>query len=615
MRIKNTLWFVISLLALALVAQQINIYFSPTLSNAKLIFYDAGQPSGETALSGTYESVSTANTRATTLAFDIKAGALRKAAVWFVVDDCVDDLQVNGIPMDITFISREKRCDINNGFTIDLGPSLQSGINHVRVGVSDIGGNFKVSVRPLAFTQVSMDALFVAALLIPLIVLWQWQFLRPSVMGYGRVSVLFSIVFYSAAALFLYRYLLATPEENVHDVHSHMEYVNYLIAHLSLPKATQCYECYQPPGYYILAAAAYRLGEMVGLTQPMMAIKALSVPIYLGLISGGVALLKTVRLRPLFALFGFALFVFWPLGAVKATDFSADILVACGVLWSFLWTLKWYATPRTTFAFKALIIAALAMWVKSTAIVSFAMFGAATLLLLYERRLTLKALLSGYMLTTIVGCLIVGLSYLAYLSTVPTGDPNSSAMVFYTVSQYPALWFADDTLAYYLTFPLETYLSEPFLNPYSDALGRKYFWSAFLKIALHGGWDWHARKVAIGLNFTLLLMVLYSLASTAAILLRKQPLISRPLLLHGLMMGLLLVMLIAFRVQQPAVCNQDIRYIYAIIPLCCFGYAVLVQDHVESGKVWRGFIGGLLGLTFMGLSIALIVIQYADRWI
>jgi hypothetical protein len=610
MRFRNIVLLLVSALVLMAIAKHVQIYFYPEISNTRVTFYENGEPTQTQNFSTFLEQASTSATKQAVLEFEAKASIFGNRRFHFIVDDCVEAIQVDEEGIDISGIPSASLCDIHNGFVIDLPVSSTDVPSHVRVEISDVGGGFKASVFAGAFRETFRDATLMIALLLPLAVFWQRTFLRSKTAGYGAWSVGFSLVFYIALALFFYRYMGALPHEHSHDFYGHMDYLRFVLTHLRLPEASQCYECYQPPVYYLFAAGAFTLGKWVGLVDPMMAVKAISLPVYLALVSIYVSFVRRLNVRPWASLFGFSLFLLWPLGVVKATDFTADILAACGVFWSFLWTFKWYDTPRIKFVFKALIIAAITMWIKSTAIVAFGMFGVATLMLLYERRITFKSLVSWRMLCIAAGCLLLGFSYLAHLSTVSTDDPASTAMVFYTMSSNTSLWFADDTLAYYLVFPFETFLKQPFLNTFHDETGRKYFWNAFFKTVVLGEWEWQPRKLAMAMNVTFLLMVIYSLISGGAALLKPVRFAARPLALHGVAIGLLLLMLVVFRISQPAGCNQDVRYIYAIIPLFCLCYTALIQDHISAGRRIRAYAGASLGLLFMVLSIGFFIAHY-----
>ena len=65
-------------------------------------------------------------------------------------------------------------------------------------------------------------------------------------------------------------YLSYTPyDTRTHDVvGGHLDYIKYLIEHKNVPSSTDCWECFQPPTYYVISSAVYWLTESAGANNP-----------------------------------------------------------------------------------------------------------------------------------------------------------------------------------------------------------------------------------------------------------------------------------------------------------------------------------------------------------
>ncbi len=539
----------------------------------------------------------------------------KKEVLQLIVDDCVNRILINGHDADLRGIPLWMRCDLSRGFTFDFTPYLSPGPNDVSILIIDNGGMYTASYVPHILGGIGVDQAVLLGWMVLMLALWQRLVLVPRAIRTSPAGRDFRIVFCVAALLYCFRFLVSVPTENVHDYPDHLRYILYVAQHFWRPNLYFCVECYQPPIYYIFAACFYHIGVALGLIDPSNALKVLGLAIYLGLGAVVLRLILRLRMRHGNTLLGYALFLLWPLGFVKSTDINNDILVATCILASLYYTLRWYRRITIGNAFIALGAAAIAMLVKSTGMIAFVIFGVAALMALSRKRVTLGGLLSPRYLLVFALTGFIGISNILYLHwSVPAND-NRSLVVFNAIGAGNTVqYFHDDKPSYYLSFPYETFLNYPFINPYDDITGRKYFWNNVLKTSLYGEWSWQAPIIALLMNITYLLMIVYACAVPARrFFAYKTAAISDQSTLYVVLMALLPAMLMAFRISQPASPNQDARYIYAAIPLFCMLYAHAVESCWRQGNPRAGWVGVMLGLLFMALSVAFFFVQYVPR--
>ena len=506
-------------------------------------------------------------------------------------NECITKLYVNGKPYKLPVTL--SLCKMERGIAVDLAAFLHEGNNKVIVEGWARDGRFDIFYSPLSTISDSIGAeqLIIVILLLPFIYLW-WAIFLPNGTSL-RLPV--TVIYLSAVAFYIFRYLLALPNSNLHDYYGHYFYIEHILYNFSLPSLS-CWECYQPPAFYIFSTIAVGIGNMLGQVNMYNSIKLFSFIIYLIFCGVSFTLIKRLNLTQWLTALCFALFMFWPLAPIKAADINNDISAATAILLSFLFMLKWYDIPRWQNFAAALAVAAAGMFIKSTCMVSFPIIGAITLLAIFEKRLSIKKLFRAEYIIPFITAVCVGSIWLAHLQYGI--KDNRSALVYNTVKGFSGLWIEKDKLSYYISFPLKNYIYPPF---FFDFQSEKYFWPTFLKTALHGEWWWKAKVAASYSNILLLLMIIYIAAARPKIR------------AHLIALASLIIMLLAFRISQPALCNQDIRYIYAAIPLFCMIYVRSIQNFLEKRQYWFAYAGIAIAAQMIICSVIIILTEYISN--
>lgn len=265
----------ILLIILVLAAIFLLKHHSITLMSNQVIL-TGGNHTKEITIEGyEWESKSTELSSQFIWKFKIEYQEGQKVRSRIAVDDCAEALWINGIELNLKGIPKDKLCDHVQGFLFDFTPHLQVGINDIVFQIRDYGGGYKVSYSPRVWGNIGLENLAMSFFIIPLLLLWQYFYIHPSLRSIETSIPLVYTVIFIGFALYIMRFLVVGDSENSHDYDGHIFYIKAIFDNWSLPNPYACRECYQAPIYHTLAALIYGFGERIGLPNPMYAVKAI----------------------------------------------------------------------------------------------------------------------------------------------------------------------------------------------------------------------------------------------------------------------------------------------------------------------------------------------------
>jgi hypothetical protein len=102
------------------------------------------------------------------------------------------------------------------------------------------------------------------------------------------------------------------------DSDGHLEYIQRIANTLLIPAPGACWECFQPPLYYILAAYPYSYAADFNLMSPVLAVRIFSLVFYGGFLFFGARILAMEMPSRIIYHVALCLLVFWPYGITKA---------------------------------------------------------------------------------------------------------------------------------------------------------------------------------------------------------------------------------------------------------------------------------------------------------
>jgi hypothetical protein len=412
----------------------------------------------------------------------------------------------------------------------------------------------------------------------------KWRFSRPvSLILLGTLPV--QLLYLSHTSVI----------DRTYDVLGHLQHIEFIAYHHSLPSEDFCHECYQPGLYYLLAAPIYSLARSTGVFDPMTGLQYLSLAwfwIFL-IMSARIMLLWLPRQREV--LLAVALLAFWPGGFLHSARVSNDIPLYAFFATCLYFVLSWWKTGKRSHLVVASLLAACGLLIKATMLVPAGAIGILILYRIYWER-EKKSPWRPYLLPVLLLVAGIGVYLAQNLWKAGASEWNWRSLYVGKEWQTFAPWmYVGNSWRHYLFLNLTTYFKSPFVDSVIPGTGREYFWNYVLKSSMFGDYHWFQKPVervlALVMSPLLLgLVVLFGIG--VARNLRDAPRRSLPLLV---VIFLSFLVLFLHRFSMPYSANNDFRFIYpVVIPM-----TLLLAEGAGDFAIGRA-----LSILFCGLSAA-----------
>jgi len=506
---------------------------------------------------------------------------------------CLTSANVNGQPLTFNEPGPLGHCDYINGYAISLPtgtPAAQGNLLHLEAKVSSSYYIFGLSVRPPPG-----NPLVLVLKLIGIATLTAGFYFSLRRLHFSRPI---SLILVGALPVQLL-YLLHTPViERTYDVLGHLQYVEYIADHFSLPPSDFCHECYQPSLYYLTAAPVYSMARAMRFFDSSVALQFFSLAWFWVFIvmSARICLLWLPKKRE--AELAIALIAFWPGGFLHSARVSNEIALYAFFATCLYFVLRWWETGSRGHLLIAATVAGCGVVIKATMIVLIGTIGILILSRILRDRHT-GTPKSSYVLPILP--MFAGVA--AYV-----------ALSFFRAGALPATWrdwrsvyvgnnwmyldpstYVGNSWRQYLLLDTASYFKLPFVDSTRAGTGRGYFWNYVLKSSMFGDFDWFHKPVerVLALIMSPLLLALVVLFWVGVVRnLRRPNLHSLPLLVAVLLSFL---SLFAHRFYLPYSADNDFRFIYPVL-------TPIVLLMIEGTRNIRG--ASTLCYLFCGLSAA-----------
>ena len=497
--------------------------------------------------------------------FDIVSPYNFSYNMWIIPDDCADKVAVNNNVIDLSKF--KDNCSFSKGFMLPdsvIAPYRQSGTTHYVMTLRNMGGpggfmffvkmNSIVgyAINVLAFISLSLFFAFIA---------------RRLRFGKTLIALLF------IGILFRCVFFMAMPYKKFSmDVEGHIEYIQYVIENHSVPSTQDCWSCYHPPVYYVVASPFYVLSEFLGLPATA-GLQSFSLLLsVLTAFFGMLFLRKILEGWPL--IIASSLWIFWPLMIMVTPRIGNDSMfylmhVLC--MWA---GMSYVKDGRGKNLILALVATALALWTKST--------GAVTLGLFFV------FMLSGYFVNKrfqkpskseiVAWAMFVIIAVTFVLRRIMGAELVGNADVLNRSMRVPNFAFN------YLYFDLRNFLEYPFTSGWDSAMGRDFFWNYALKSSMFGEWSMlptaNGRFWATMMSVFLLGLIVFAIRGFWK---TRLGLAHWILLLQGVAF---IAALMALRIKYPFACSNDFRYILPVL-LSFAPFVAMGVTLKESSTSWK----------------------------
>jgi hypothetical protein len=550
----------------------------------------------------------------------VRGGPLAPASLVFVPDDHLISIALNGHPLSLQGIEASKLDDYDSGFAYPVGRALVAGDNRLVVRVQNKGGKGGLDVHAdpsRGVAAVELGAATLAALVLVA------ACMRAARCRWSSVALAEVAVVVRLAYLWVTRYTT-----RAHDADEHLDYVQYLLDHHALPRASEGYAFYHPPVYYLVSALvrATLTAAGFGSHEIVVALQLESVVFDLGFVAFAAA---TARLwieripsaelgRRLWSAQGVALLcgaviALWPTCIMHSARIGNDDLTyLCfgGAMYS---ASRWWLAGKDARPLHFLVAAgwgALGMVTKTNSLIVFAVLGALLLSRLVENREKRPRVILAYALPlAALFVLATGVALHEALGAALHGKQGS--LLVANAHQNSTKLLVGNRAENYLWFDLRTFVNAAFTSAWDDDKGRQYFWNYLLKTSLFGEWTFPEPwpwNLAVVLSILCLLLLA---AVTAGWWLRPARQLYEELPLWALA-AFLVGSLALIRMKIPSSCTGDFRYILPVLLPLAFGYVRALTAFRRRGWTRLAWAGLGAGWLFSALSVTFIAIVVAS---
>lgn len=378
-------------------------------------------------------------------------------------------------------------------------------------------------------------------------------------------------------------------DQRGHDVGGHLHYVKIIAEEHRIPASDDCWTCYHPPVYYTLAAGAWNFSKLVGFAQAPF-VQDFSLFVSLFALGFGLACLKKVLTGlPLMA--SAILWCVWPSFVMASARIGNDILFYGFYVTSLWGMLSYLKTNKGVYFLIAVVGATLSYWTKSSGAIAFALIGLVVVIHFVPRFLDKVSKTEWISLGLfVISCSVVAYFVLFHKIVGNSGGLDNSVLI----SNVPGN---------FLYFDVKTFLTNPYIDPWHDELGRQYFWNYLTKTSLFGEFTLLNSELGKWMASICSACLLGFIAFAIVGFFKKK--MDKVNLVLFVQMILFVVSLMAIRLKYPYSCSNDFRYIIPVL-LSCLPWSVegmFGKDVALKVKV----VGALLVMLFVVCSSVVLI--------
>lgn len=417
---------------------------------------------------------------------------------------------------------------------------------------------------------------------------------------FDRVSIL---VILGGIALYYFHFYHTHWGNFAIDHGPHTAYVEFIAQHgglLPLPGTGAAFR--HGPLYYVVASWLYRAAQAMGEPLPMMAVRHLSMALYITFIAFGALTLRRFapeRSDAFRAALG--LLVFWPVGVTFGGRVTCDLLMYAAEMAVMYCLVRWVQGRHMAWIGGAFAASGFVLLAKNTGVLFLGLTALCLAFAAWQQRSNPRLLKSWPLWVALVfalECLYWSVSRewlfrQAPPATLLMAAPESLGERLRTFLWFDPVLFFDESIYNIRQAPTNTL-----------------FWHGFLRSMLLGQFfEWKALSVVFALGVAwmcILAFIPFGLALTRHGGVSERQGAKLLALIGAVMLGSLMAVRFLLRAPDYA----EARYIYPIIAIILAFYALAMEWHDRAGNRIAVRIGRGMALAVGLLSVALFASQY-----
>lgn len=477
-------------------------------------------------------------------------------------DNCLKQIKINGnnvpIPSD-----NEKLCNYKEGVYIKTLDYLENGPNEFEITIKDYGGKHGLNIgnAPIDIVYIVLLILSLPVFLLPFFLLL--NYLLPNNLSKNKFLI---ILILAAIALRIFYLSYTDYSLRTHDVDGHIDYINYISVNHSLPNADQCWQCYQPPAYYIMGSLVSRFFQFINLNSHF-GLQIFSLFLSFLFLIFSVKTAKEILPDNKLLLVATSIILFLPSGIIHSVRIGNDSLYYAFYALGFYYIIRWYQKENKKDFYLASIFSVLSVLTKSSGLILVSIF-IFSLLYKFIKADERKIIFKNILIFAII--LIMGFALAFYKPIINLRSNRSGDLFVGNIKSLNGALMVKNGLKNYLWFDRHTYFSDPFSYTWEDKGGRQYYWNFLLKTSQFGEFEFNAFKnvpiLAKCLNIISLLTIFFFLISLLLLFLKenlKNIKNCNFVLIFSIILSL--TASIMMRIRLPYSSTGDFRYIFPII--------------------------------------------------
>lgn len=480
-------------------------------------------------------------------------------------DNCLVSIKINNEEIPLPFES-ERLCNYREGVDVNALNYLKKGQNELEIKIKDYGGKYGLNVgnSPSDIIYIILFILSLPAFLLPVLLLL--NYFLPFNLNRNKFLIILIIL---ATTLRIFYLSYTDYSLRAHDVDGHIDYINHISVNHSLPNADQCWQCYQPPIYYIMGSLVSRFSQFINLNSHF-GLQIFSLLLSFLFLVFSVKTAKIIIMNYKLLMVAVSLIAFWPSGIIHSIRIGNDSLYYAFYAIGFYFVIKWYKRENKKDFYLASVFSVLSLLVKSSGLILVSIF---IISLLYkfikadERKTILKKILIFLLILT------AGLALAFYKPLENLRSKSSGDLFVGNIKSLNGGLSVKNELKNYLWFDPHSYFSNPFAYPWEDKGGRQYYWNFLLKTSQFGEFEFNNFKYAPALakyiNIISLFAILFFIISLILLFLKENlKKIENCNFVLFISIIVPLAASIAMRARLPFSPTGDFRYIFpALVPL------------------------------------------------
>jgi len=473
-----------------------------------------------------------------------------------IPDDCIQEILINGEKFPLDGING--LCDYSKGAYFDFSKYVQKGLNSFEIRILNHGGPGGLQFQPPynGFKSLSlMHYVFTLFLLLSISLIlrkFKFKFIAISIILLGII-----------VRLIVYTY--TGSMQSPYDVGAHLQYIQMIADEKRVPETNECWECHQPPPYYIASAVVKNIVDSYDPALTGRVLQQVQLLFSFGSVVFGVALILNLFGNSRLAYLASIVSVFWTGFAWTGSRINNDIEFYFGALFCMLFAQRYWRTYKNSDMFLATLGASIALASKFTGIVILAVW-AVIYILSVVRSLKIGSLRTLFASIFTV-LLFIGISSHRTIADIFEGKKFD--LIGETANNLHSGLRVNNTAGTYLYFDLKDYVLFPYTSAWQDEGGRQYFWNYLIKSSLSLYKENKIWKQPVVDSLCTILCILALLIFVLALWgIINAKFREFPAMLFTIC---LFSSLIYFRIGHPFSCDNEFRYISPILfPLVYF---------------------------------------------